>query len=157
MNFEELMLRAVTNAETFKYTAKPNPVVGAILCTDNEIISEGYHEIYGSNHAEINAISNARKHQGKKFNNFSELALVCTLEPCSHVGKTGSCAEQIVETGIKKVVIGSIVLIQRLPVKVSKFLKKTVLTSLLAFMKILSKIRINTFSLSILITNLILF
>jgi diaminohydroxyphosphoribosylaminopyrimidine deaminase/5-amino-6-(5-phosphoribosylamino)uracil reductase len=108
MNFEELMLRAVTNAETFKYTAKPNPVVGAILCNDNEIISEGYHEIYGSNHAEINAISNARKHQGKKFNNFSELALVCTLEPCSHVGKTGSCAEQIVETGIKKVVIGSI-------------------------------------------------
>ena len=41
MNFEELMLRAVTNAETFKYTAKPNPVVGAILCNDNEIISEG--------------------------------------------------------------------------------------------------------------------
>ena len=37
MNFEELMLRAVTNAETFKYTAKPNPVVGAILCNDNEI------------------------------------------------------------------------------------------------------------------------
>ena len=36
------------------------------------------------------------------------MALVCTLEPCSHVGKTGSCAEQIVETGIKKVVIGSI-------------------------------------------------
>ena len=109
MNFEELMLRAVTNAETFKYTAKPNPVVGAILCNDNEIISEGYHEIYGSNHAEINAISNARKHQGKKFNNFSELALVCTLEPCSHVGKTGSCAEQIVETGIKKVVILSLI------------------------------------------------
>ena len=47
MNFEELMLRAVTNAETFKYTAKPNPVVGAILCNDNEIISEGYHEVYG--------------------------------------------------------------------------------------------------------------
>ena len=83
MNFEELMLRAVTNAKTFKYTAKPNPVVGAILCNDNEIISEGYHEIYGSNHAEINAISNARKHQGKKFNNFSELVLVCTLEPLS--------------------------------------------------------------------------
>ena len=115
MNFEELMLRAVTNAETFKYTAKPNPVVGAILCNDNEIISEGYHEIYGSNHAEINAISNARKHQGKKFNNFSELALVCTLEP------------------------------------------KTVLMLLLVFMKILSKIRINTFSLSILTINLILF
>ena len=48
MNLEELMLRAIANAESFKYTAKPNPVVGAILCKDNEIISEGYHEVYGS-------------------------------------------------------------------------------------------------------------
>ena len=38
MNFEELMLRALTNAESFKYTAKPNPVVGAILWNGNEII-----------------------------------------------------------------------------------------------------------------------
>ena len=108
MNFEELMLRALTNAESFKYTAKPNPVVGAILWNGNEIISEGYHEVYGSHHAEINAISNAKKFLGKKFDNFSELTLICTLEPCSHVGKTGSCAKKIVSTGIKKVVIGSI-------------------------------------------------
>ena len=108
MNLEELMLRAIANAESFKYTAKPNPVVGAILCKDNEIISEGYHEVYGSKHAEINAISNARKFLGEKFNSFSELTLICTLEPCSHVGKTGSCAQEIARTGIKKVVIGSI-------------------------------------------------
>ena len=44
MNYEELMLRAITKAEKFKFTAKPNPVVGAIVFKDNEIISSGYHE-----------------------------------------------------------------------------------------------------------------
>ena len=64
------MLRAITRAEKYKYTAKPNPVVGAIIIKDNEIISEGYHQIYGENHAEVNAIQEAIKHQGKKFEKF---------------------------------------------------------------------------------------
>jgi diaminohydroxyphosphoribosylaminopyrimidine deaminase/5-amino-6-(5-phosphoribosylamino)uracil reductase len=108
MNYEELMLRAITKANKFKYTAKPNPVVGAIIIQGSEIISEGYHEIYGKNHAEINAIEEAQKHLGKKFEKFSDLSLICTLEPCSHVGKTGSCAEFIVKKGFKKVIIGAI-------------------------------------------------
>ena len=108
MNYEELMLRAITKAEKFKYTAKPNPVVGAIIIKDNEIISEGYHEVYGKNHAEINAIKEAQKYLGKKFESFSELTLICTLEPCSHIGKTGSCADFIVKTGFKNVIIGAI-------------------------------------------------
>ena len=108
MNYEEIMLRAISKAEKYKYTAKPNPVVGAILVKGKEIISEGYHVNYGKNHAEINAIINANKHKNKKFNNFSELTLVCTLEPCSHIGKTGSCAHTIVKSGIEKVIIGSI-------------------------------------------------
>ena len=108
MNYEDIMLRAISEAEKYKYTAKPNPVVGAILIKGKEIISEGYHVKYGKNHAEINAIINADKHKNKKFNDFSELALICTLEPCSHIGKTGSCAHAIVKSGIKKVVIGSI-------------------------------------------------
>ena len=108
MNYEELMLRAITKANKFKYTAKPNPVVGAIIIQGSEIISEGYHEIYGKNHAEINAIEEAQKYLGKKFENFSDLSLICTLEPCSHVGKTGSCAEFIVKKGFKKVIIGAI-------------------------------------------------
>ena len=107
MNYEELMLRAITKAEKYKYTAKPNPVVGAIIVNGNEIISEGYHEKYGENHAEVNAIEQAYKYQGKKFQSFSELALICTLEPCSHVGKTGSCAQFIVKTGFKQVIIGA--------------------------------------------------
>ena len=108
MNYEEIMLRAISEAGKYKYTAKPNPVVGAILVKDKEIISEGYHVRYGKNHAEINALINAHKHKNKKFNDFSELTLICTLEPCSHIGKTGSCAHAIVKSGIKKVIIGSI-------------------------------------------------
>ena len=108
MNYEELMLRAITKAKEYKYTAKPNPEVGAIIVNENEIISEGYHEKYGENHAEVNAIKEAYNHQGKKFQSFSELTLICTLEPCSHVGKTGSCAKHIVKTGFKKVIIGAI-------------------------------------------------
>ena len=50
MNYEKFMLQAITNANYFKYTAKPNPVVGAILVKDDQIISEGYHEAYGKNH-----------------------------------------------------------------------------------------------------------
>ena len=108
MNYEKFMHRAISNANLYKFTAKPNPVVGAILIKGEKIISEGYHEIFGQNHAEINAINNAKKKIDKEFKSFSELVLICTLEPCSHVGKTGSCAQAIVKTGIKKVVIGSI-------------------------------------------------
>ena len=108
MKYEEIMLRAISEAEKYKYTAKPNPVVGAILIKDKEIISEGYHVKYGKNHAEINALINAGMYKNKKFNDFSELTLICTLEPCSHIGKTGSCAHAIVKSGIKKVIIGSI-------------------------------------------------
>jgi len=108
MSYEELMLRAITKAEKFKFTAKPNPVVGAIIIKKNEIISEGYHETFGENHAEVNAIQKAQHYLGEKFQSFSELTLICTLEPCSHQGKTGSCAHTIVKTGFKNIIIGAI-------------------------------------------------
>ena len=108
MNYEEFMLRAISKAEKYKHLAKPNPVVGAMLLKGNKIISEGYHTFYGSNHAEINALNLAEKEKNIKFNDFSELTLICTLEPCSHIGKTGSCADALVKSGIKKVVIGSV-------------------------------------------------
>ena len=108
MSYKELMLRAITKAEKFKFTAKPNPVVGAIIIKKNEIISEGYHETFGENHAEVNAIQKAQHYLGEKFQSFSELTLICTLEPCSHQGKTGSCAHTIVKTGFKKIIIGAI-------------------------------------------------
>ena len=107
MNFEKYMLRAISLADTYKYTAKPNPVVGALLLKGNKIISEGAHERFGENHAEVNAISLAKKHLGNAFNSFAELTLICTLEPCNHSGKTGPCSQAIINSGIKKVIIGS--------------------------------------------------
>ena len=107
MNFTKYMKRAISNADAFKFTAKPNPVVGALLIKERNIISHGEHEIFGSYHAEINAIERAKKNLGSTFKSFDELTLVCTLEPCSHQGKTGPCVDAIIKAGIKKVIIGS--------------------------------------------------
>ena len=107
MNYVGYMKRAISNADAFKFTAKPNPVVGALLIKDNQIISQGEHEIFGSCHAEINAIERAKKELGNTFNSFDELTLICTLEPCSHHGQTGPCSDAIIKAGIKKVIVGS--------------------------------------------------
>lgn len=78
---------------------RPNPLVGCVVVKDGLIISEGYHQEYGHNHAERNALLR---------NNSSFLiphsTLYVNLEPCSHYGKTPPCADLIVEKGIKRVV-----------------------------------------------------
>ena len=73
MNYEELMLRAIKKADKYRHTAKPNPVVGAIIFKENEIISEGYHEAYGENHAEINAINAEITTSSRVAGNLSEI------------------------------------------------------------------------------------
>lgn len=78
---------------------RPNPLVGCVVVKDGIIISEGYHQEYGHNHAERNALLR---------NNSSFLiphsTLYVNLEPCSHYGKTPPCADLIIEKGIKRVV-----------------------------------------------------
>ena len=106
MNVEELMQRAISLADPFKYKTKPNPVVGCLILKDDLIISEGAHEAFGLDHAEVNAIRNAKKNMDSKLDSFEDLTLICTLEPCNHIGKTGACTEAIIESGIKKVFIG---------------------------------------------------
>ena len=108
MNYVKLMKRAISLANQYKYTAKPNPVVGCIIIKDDKIISEGAHEKFGCNHAEINAINLAKTKIGKSFKSFEELTLICSLEPCNHSGKTGPCTEAIIKSGIKNVVIGAL-------------------------------------------------
>lgn len=85
-------------AKGIGYT-NPNPLVGAVIVKNGKIIGEGYHEVYGSNHAEVNAFKNATE-------DVRGATMYVTLEPCSHYGKTPPCAKAIVEKGIKKVVIG---------------------------------------------------
>ncbi len=100
--FNSYMRHAVAIAKDARYTAYPNPVVGAVLIKDKCIVAEGWHKQYGEAHAEIECLQNA------KANNIdlSACTLVVTLEPCHHHGKTPPCTAAIVEAGIKHVVIG---------------------------------------------------
>lgn len=78
----------------------PNPLVGAVIVKNERIIGSGCHEQYGGPHAERNALlSCSEPAEGA--------VLYVTLEPCCHHGKTPPCTEAIIESGIRRVVIGS--------------------------------------------------
>lgn len=79
----------------------PNPMVGAIIVKDGEMIGQGWHERFGELHAERIAIANCRKSP-------KGATIYVTLEPCCHYGKTPPCTEAIIESGITKVVVGSV-------------------------------------------------
>ena len=64
-------------------------MVGCVIVKDSEVIAEGYHMKYGSNHAEINALEDLNKNNNISEAEFRQLTLYCTLEPCCHHGKTG--------------------------------------------------------------------
>ncbi|MDC0201821.1 bifunctional diaminohydroxyphosphoribosylaminopyrimidine deaminase/5-amino-6-(5-phosphoribosylamino)uracil reductase RibD [Flavobacteriales bacterium] len=81
----------------------PNPMVGSVIVHNGEIIGEGYHKSYGSNHAEVNAINNV-----KDKSILSKCTLYVNLEPCSHFGKTPPCSDLIIKHKISKVVIGCV-------------------------------------------------
>lgn len=79
----------------------PNPLVGCVIIKDERIIGAGYHEKFGGNHAEVNAINSARE-------NLEGATLYINLEPCSHYGKTPPCVDKIIEKKVKRVVIGTL-------------------------------------------------
>lgn len=78
----------------------PNPLVGAVITKNDQLIGEGYHEQFGGPHAEINAINNA-------LTEVSGSTLYVTMEPCNHHGKTPPCTERIISEKITRVVIGA--------------------------------------------------
>ena len=83
----------------------PNPSVGAVLVHNNKIIAEGYTSAYGGSHAEVNCIAFAKANTPELI---AQSTLYVSLEPCSHWGKTPPCADLVIASGIKKVVIGTI-------------------------------------------------
>jgi len=85
-------------AERGRGATSPNPVVGAVIVKDGEIVGAGYHERYGGPHAEVNALAQA----GPKA---SGATLYVTLEPCSISGKTPPCTDAIVAAGISRTVV----------------------------------------------------
>lgn len=99
MTDEKYMSLALTLAKKGIGSVNPNPLVGAVIVKEGKIIGQGWHEIYGRWHAERNALSNCSE-------NPDGAAMYVTLEPCCHKGKTPPCTDAIIQSGIKKVVIG---------------------------------------------------
>ena len=97
---EKYMRRAIELAKGGIGFVNPNPLVGAVIVKNGKIIGEGFHERYGQLHAERNALKNcAESCEGAD--------MFVTLEPCCHYGKNPPCTEAVIESGIKRVFVGS--------------------------------------------------
>lgn len=94
---QEYMARAVQLARRGEFSADPNPLVGCVLVKEGQIIGEGWHERAGGPHAERAALARAGT-------NAAGATAYVTLEPCSHTGRTGPCADALIEARVARVV-----------------------------------------------------
>ena len=92
--------RALVLAERGRGTTQPNPVVGAVVVLDGEVVGEGWHERAGGPHAEVNALRAAGERARGAM-------LYVTLEPCANRGSTPPCVDAVLAAGIARVVIGA--------------------------------------------------
>ncbi len=92
--------RAIELAGRGRGRVSPNPLVGAVIGRDDEILGEGYHTAFGEPHAEIEAIRAAGDRE------LEGATLYVSLEPCCHQGKTPPCTSAIRAAGIRRVVVG---------------------------------------------------
>ena len=97
-----LMRRAMSMADTARMVARPNPWVGAVIVCSDGSIFEGATQSPGNAHAEVEAIRAAHSAGISTVG----ATLYCTLEPCSHTGRTGPCTQAIIDAGISRVVAG---------------------------------------------------
>ena len=97
---EKYMRRAIELARNGTGRVNPNPLVGAVIVKNGNIIAEGYHEEYGGLHAERNAFKNLKE-------SAKGADIYVTLEPCCHYGKQPPCTQAVIENGIRNVYIGS--------------------------------------------------
>ncbi|GMA99635.1 bifunctional diaminohydroxyphosphoribosylaminopyrimidine deaminase/5-amino-6-(5-phosphoribosylamino)uracil reductase RibD [Pelosinus sp. IPA-1] len=95
---EEYMRQALFLAQYATGRTSPNPMVGAVIVREGRVVGQGWHKQAGTPHAEINALQQA-----------GELAegatIYVTLEPCSHHGRTGPCADALILAGITRVIV----------------------------------------------------
>ena len=94
---QDYMNRALALAARARGRTAPNPMVGCVIVKDGVVVGEGFHEGPGLAHAEVNAILNAG-------DNARSATAYVTLEPCNHTGRTGPCAEALIEAGVSTVI-----------------------------------------------------
>lgn len=98
---EQYMKKAIELAKKGVGKVNPNPLVGAVVVKNGEVIGTGFHEEYGKEHAEVNAINSCTQ-------DVRGSTIYVTLEPCCHYGKTSPCTDLIIKSGIKRVVVGCV-------------------------------------------------
>ncbi len=96
---EQFMLRAIELARQGLGAVEPNPMVGAVIVRDGRVLGEGWHQLFGGPHAEVEALA-AAKAGGSDVRGAT---MYVTLEPCNHHGKTPPCTEAIIASGIVRV------------------------------------------------------
>ena len=99
---ERYMFRCLELARHGLGHTAPNPMVGAILVHGDRIIGEGYHQMCGGPHAEVNCLESVLPQDRRLI---PSATLYVSLEPCAHHGRTPPCADRILREGIRKVVI----------------------------------------------------
>jgi diaminohydroxyphosphoribosylaminopyrimidine deaminase/5-amino-6-(5-phosphoribosylamino)uracil reductase len=97
---EGFMREALSLARRGLGKTSPNPMVGALVVKDGQILGKGYHRRYGGAHAEVTALKNVR-------GDVKGACMYVTLEPCCHFGWTPPCVDAIIEAGMSEVVIGT--------------------------------------------------
>ena len=100
-NHERWMAQAICCAKDGLYSTWPNPAVGCVIVKDNKVVGQGAHLKAGEAHAEVHAL-----HQAKE--QACGATAYVTLEPCSHQGQTGPCAQALVQSKVKEVIIASL-------------------------------------------------
>ena len=90
--YESFMREAAELAERGRWSAAPNPTVGAVLVRDGVVVARGWHTAYGKSHAEVECLKDAEA----KGVAPSACTLVVTLEPCNHQGQTPPCTEAVI-------------------------------------------------------------
>ncbi len=103
---EKYMRRCLQLAKNGWQNAKPNPMVGAVIVSeDGRIIGEGYHVRCGEGHAEVNAFASVKPEDEHLL---TGATIYVSLEPCSHYGKTPPCADLVIRKGVRRCVCGCV-------------------------------------------------
>ena len=101
------MQHAIRLARKGLYTTDPNPAVGCFIVKHDKIICDDWHRCAGEAHAEVHALKQANEQSAGQVKDATAkgATVFVTLEPCSHTGKTPPCANALIDSGVKKVIV----------------------------------------------------